>query len=259
MKAGFLWATETDIVGCYQSFDGNGITDVIPFPKKVVRCVLTAGCLNIAPPTYIPHIFGAAGTEEEGKALLAKYLADARQGIPQGSAASPLLTEMLLAPLLSQLPAGSEVAGYVDNFLVLAKDQETAVATTSAFGSALKAHPAGQLTPKIKIFAPGGPIAFLGHHLTAHDGMIETKPSPSNRKKFERALNKGLANLKRTTSPAARSRIKYGLQRYVSSWCGAFRLLSWHPGVRRRMAVENRNGEPRYIIGILIWRTPHVC
>jgi len=77
MKAGFLWATETDIVGCYQSFDGNGITDVIPFPKKVVRCVLTAGCLNIAPPTYIPHIFGAAGTEEEGKALLAKYLADA--------------------------------------------------------------------------------------------------------------------------------------------------------------------------------------
>jgi hypothetical protein len=48
-----------------------------------------------------------------------------------GSAASPLLAEMVLAPLLSQLPSGSEVAGYVDNFLILAKDKDAAVATTS--------------------------------------------------------------------------------------------------------------------------------
>ncbi len=43
VKDGFLWATEIDIKNCYQSFDGNRIEDMIPFPKKVVEHVLTAG------------------------------------------------------------------------------------------------------------------------------------------------------------------------------------------------------------------------
>jgi hypothetical protein len=226
MKAGFVHATETDIKACYQSFDGDRITKLIPFPKKVVDSVLTTGCLNIVPPTHHPHIFGPADTEK-AKVLLAKCLADARQGIPQGSAASPLLAEMLLAPLLSQLPTGSEVAGYVDNFLILAEDQDAAVATTSTLGSALKAHLAGQLTPKIKSFPPGGPVEFLGHHLTARQGLLEIEPSPSNRKKFKRRLNRGLAYLKRpTTSAAGRSRKVRELKSYLSSWTENFRLCA---------------------------------
>ncbi len=130
---------------------------------------------------------------------------------------------MLLAPLLDQLPVGSEVAGYVDNFLVLAKD--AAVATTSTFGSAVQAHPVGQLTPKIKSFPPGGPVEFLGHRLTARHGVIEIAPTPSNRKKFESELNRGLSYLKRpTTSPAARARKVRELKRDLSSWTENFRL-----------------------------------
>jgi hypothetical protein len=132
---------------------------------------------------------------------------------------------MLLAPLLSQLPSGSEVAGYVDNFLILAKDKDAAVATTSTFGSALKAHPAGQLTPKTKSFPPGGPVEFLGHCLTAPHGRVETEPSPSNRKKLKRKLNRGLAYLKRpTTSAAGRARKVRELKRYLESWINTFRL-----------------------------------
>ncbi len=231
MNDGYLWATEIDIKDCYQSFDGNRIADVTPIPKKVVEGVLISRNLNIVtvPGVTVPcthHvIIGPADTEEKAKLLFAKYLADARQGIPQGSAASPLLAEMLLAPLLDQLPVGSEVAGYVDNFLVLAKDKGAAAATTSTFGSALLAHPVGQLTPKIKSFPLGGPIESLGHRLTARHGVIEVEPSPSNRKKFERTLNRGLAYLKRpTTSPASRARKVRELKRDLRSWTENFRL-----------------------------------
>ena len=95
----------------------------------------------------------------------------------------------------------------------------------STFGSALKAHPAGQLTPKIKSFPPGGPVEFLGHHLTARHGTVEIEPSPSNWKKLKRKLNRGLAYLKRpTTSAAGRSRKVRELKSYLSSWTENFRL-----------------------------------
>jgi hypothetical protein len=224
MKAGFVCATEIDIQRCFQSFDGDRITKLIPFPKKVVKHVLTGRYLNITLPTHHHHILGPADTEK-AKVLLEQCLAAARQGMPQGSAASPLLAEMLLAPLLSQLPHGSEMAGYVDNFLLLAKDQGAAVATTSTFGSALEAHPAGQLTPRIKSFPLGGPVGFLGHHLTARHGTVEIEPSLSNRKKLKRKLNRGLAYLKRPTTPAAgRAQKVRELKRYLNTWTKNFRL-----------------------------------
>src|SRR6266542_2348573 len=76
--------------------------------------------------SHAPH-FGPAG----GLGILgAEVLAEARQGIPQGSAASPLLAEMLLASALRQLPTGGEVFAYLDNFLVMAKSEQDAVSMT---------------------------------------------------------------------------------------------------------------------------------
>ncbi len=55
--------------------------------------------------------------------------------------------------------------------------------------------------------------------------MIEIAPTPSNRKKFESELNRGLSYLKRpTTSPAARARKVRELKRDLSSWTENFRL-----------------------------------
>jgi Reverse transcriptase (RNA-dependent DNA polymerase) len=64
------------------------------------------------------------------------YLAAARRGIPQGSAASPLLAEMLLAPLLFQVPEGGKVVvvAYADNILVMAKTASDADAMTESLG-----------------------------------------------------------------------------------------------------------------------------
>ena len=135
-----------------------------------------------------------------------EYLAAARRGIPQGSAASPLLAEMLLAPLLFPVPAGDQVAvvAYADNILVMAKTASDADAMTNSLGLALKKHPAGQLSPKIKLFPTGGPIDFLGHRLTAHADEVHVQPTPQNREKFEGRMRKGLARLRKAAATPAR-------------------------------------------------------
>jgi hypothetical protein len=228
MKAGNLWAREIDIKDFYPSFDGNKLVDLISVPKRVVERVLISEHLNIVPGTphhtaaYLSN--GAADTHQGGVSPLEQYLADARRGIPQGSSVSPILAEMLLVPVLHQVPAGGEVVAYADNILVISKNEGDAVSMTESLGIALKTHPAGQLWPKIKSFPPSDPIEFLGHRLTTDDGGLRIQPTAHNREKFERKMNGGLARLKGSTlSPAARHRIVRKLKSDLSSHAANFR------------------------------------
>ena len=155
-----------------------------------------------------------------------EYLAAARRGIPQGSAASPLLAEMLLAPLLFPVPAGDQVAvvAYADNILVMAKTASDVDAMTNSLGLALKKHPAGQLSPKIKLFPTGGPIDFLGHRLTAHADEVHVQPTPQNREKFEGRMRKGLARLRKAAAtPARRDKLARDLKSDLSSHASNFK------------------------------------
>src|SRR6266700_5890054 len=150
--------------------------------------VMLSEHLAILPGKSLHHTtascIGPADTDQGELAPLEKYLADARRGIPQGSAASPILAEMLLAPLLFQVPTGGEVVAYAANILVMTKTESVAVGMTESLRIALKKHPAGQLWPKIKSFPPGGPIEFLGH-LTAGDDGLRIQPTAENRQEFE--------------------------------------------------------------------------
>ena len=242
MRDGHLWAVEIDIANCFASFDGTKVADLLPFPKEVTEGVLLSRGLNLVPGNlwdlsgekpggvhhdhhgapHAPH-FGPAG----GLGILgAKVLAEARRGIPQGSAASPVLAEMLLALQLEQLPNLGQVFGYADNFLIMAKSEDDVASMAKALGCALKAHPAGPLRPKIRgLFRAGEPIKFLGHRLTLHEGMVLIEPSPLNRQEFEAKMNKELFCLNgKSLSPAARARKIRELRRYVCSWTAAFKL-----------------------------------
>jgi hypothetical protein len=242
MKDGHLWAVEVDVEKCFASFDGTKVADLLPFPKEVTERVALSRHLNLVPgnllelfggvsggvhdgvPYGVPHThFGPAG----GLGILgAKALAEARQGIPQGSAASPILAETLLALPLKQLPNLGQVFGYLDNFLIMAKSEDDAVSMAKALGCALKAHLAGPLRPKLKgCFRAGEPIEFLGHRLTAQHGTVIIEPSPANREEFETETNAALARIKgEALSPAVRARKIRELERYVRSWTAAFKL-----------------------------------
>jgi Reverse transcriptase (RNA-dependent DNA polymerase) len=227
IKAGYVYAREIDITNFYGSFDGNNLVDLVPVQKKVIERVLLAEHLNIVPsvPHHILSSFGPADTDEGESVSLKKYLADARRGIPQGSAASALLAEMLLAPQLSQIPTAGRVVAYADNILVLAKSESDADAITESLGLALKKHPAGHLWPKIKSFPVGGPIDFLGHRLTVHGDEVRAEPGPENKETFERRMNARLARLRKSiVVPADRNRTVRHLKGDLSSHASNFRL-----------------------------------
>jgi hypothetical protein len=236
MQDGYVWAVEIDIENCFLSFDADEVAGHLPLPKEVTERVLLSRHLKLVPgnlldllggvsggvhedvPYGVPHTphFGPAG----GLGILgAKVLAEARQGIPQGSAASPLVAEMLLSLSLKQLPNMGRVFGYVDNFLIMAKSEADAVSMAKALGCALEAHPAGPLRPKLKgYFCAGQPIDFLGHRHTPHQQTVLIEPHPSNRKEFEDKVKNELSCLHgKSLSSTARARKLRELEAYVRS------------------------------------------
>jgi hypothetical protein len=161
MKSGPVCAIEVDIKDCYSSFDGKKLQSLIPLPKEVTQRVITSKYLHLIGGNA-HDLFGPADGEEWEPILLNDVLADARRGIPQGSAVSPLVTEMVLAASLKQIPILGSVFAYADNTLLMAKNESDAVSMSKALWSALDAHPVGRLRPKFKAFGAGQPIDFLG-------------------------------------------------------------------------------------------------
>ena len=243
MKAGNVHASEIDINNFYASFDGNKLVELVPVQKRVIMRVMLSEHLAILPGKSLHHTtascIGPADTDQGELAPLEKYLADARRGIPQGSAASPILAEMLLAPLLFQVPTGGEVVAYADNILVMTKTESVAVAMTESLRIALKKHPAGQLWPKIKSFPQGGPIEFLGHRLLTDDGGLRIQPTAENREKFEGRMNRGLAHLKGSSlSASARRRIVRELKSDLSSHVSNFRRCDGMQSYRQHWSAR---------------------
>jgi hypothetical protein len=227
MSEGPVWAIELDVKDCYPSFDGKKLPSLIPLPKEVTDHVIVSEYLHLVPGNIGYH-FGPTGVDDPGLPWeLEKTLVDARRGIPQGSAASPLVAESMLAIALRQIPDGvghRVVVG--DNCLVVAKEEGDVVQIVKALGGALEHHPAGRFWPKIKSFRPGETISFLGHSFTPQaGGKIRITPSPKNREKFEATVTAGLKQLQFSKlSQRDRKREYRDLQRYVRSWAAAFSL-----------------------------------
>src|SRR5262249_30646155 len=135
--------------------------------------------------THICDCFGPADGHEQSMKLTTALAAAARRGIPQGSAVSPIVAEIVLALSLNSVPTLGTVFAYADNILLLAASKSNAVAMKKALWSALEGHPVRRLQPKAKFFAVGEPIDFLGHRLASANGKVHIAPTPHNQQKFE--------------------------------------------------------------------------
>ena len=223
---GYGWAVESDIANCYASFDGEKAAERLPLPKKVTRNVLLSATLHYS----LSHnsIFGPADPGDDDEVIFAELFADARRGFPQGSAASPFAVEMLLAPLFYQLPLGGGSIGYADNFLAMAREERDVVSMTTAFWSALRAHPAGQFGPKEpKSYQPGQAIEFLGHSFRRTGGSVRIDPTNENLVNFKCQMNRALRQIHRLSEDPYRATSRAReLRRYVRSWTAAFGLCT---------------------------------
>ncbi len=217
-----MWAIESDIRHCYPSIDGQKIGGLLPIPEQVTRSVLLGGSLNLSICSKLSFNLAYPGADEH---YYATEFATARRGLPQGSAASPLVAEMLLAPLLADLPTCGAWIGYADNFLAMGKSEEDVVSMTSAFWGAVKAHPAGPLRLKPPFCTSRGvPFDFLGHRLRPLDGQVQILPSPENLAKFKAKFAFGLRSIH-----MCKGNHQYPAQRlklYVRSWTSTFRACA---------------------------------
>jgi hypothetical protein len=218
---------EIDIANCFPSFTGTNLEQFIPVQKEVIANVIMASHLNVTPGHSLLYHFGPgiAGEDDPGDPVaFSKALSDARRGIPQGSAVASIAVEMLLAEPLKSLPGEARVVCYADNMLVMAKSEEDAVSITKALCSALLAHPAGHLKPKVKsLSTPGQPFEFLGHQITWVKTSVSIAPSAENEAEFASRFKKGLAAIRKPEySSAKRKIIASDLRSYVSSWTANF-------------------------------------
>jgi hypothetical protein len=226
---GYVYVAEVDIKNCYPSFNREGITTVLPVPKEIVNKVLTSHCLNIVlgNPKDI-YQFSTVGSKEEAddiREFSEPLLAEARQGIPQGSAVSPVVAELVLAPIVVDLPEFGRVVNYADNFLVMAKSEPDAVSMLKALRSAFKANPVGPLTLKVDpVTEAGAGFDFLGYEFRKSGNYAHCQPSQKNHARFKNKWDR----LHRCV-PASESENECNahlaqLRKHTLSWANSFPL-----------------------------------
>jgi hypothetical protein len=192
----------------------------------VTEHVLTSQYLHLTGGNLHDLFVGSADGEDQDSVFVVDALADARLGIPQGSAVSTLVAEIMLAFALRQVPKIGTLLGYADNNLVTSKSKCDAVSMLKALWSACQAHPVGRLRPTMKAFDAGAPIDFLGHRLTPNGGMVHTAPNPRNEAEFEGTMAGVIRRLKKPQSASQKTRMVLDAARYVRSWTAAFSLCA---------------------------------
>ncbi len=184
--------------------------------------------------------------------LTADYLAEARQGIPdggiaQGSACSSLVAEILLRSVIEQLPNLGVVVNFADDFALFASSGEELALMSKALRSAFEAHPAARFRVKQTIYRPGETIPFLGYTLSPTSDHVAITPQMKNLKKFQGEFRRRVKKIKAKTSPIKRRKLIRLHRQYVRSWHASFPL--WNEGSAHRDKYLDRikqlkNGNP---------------
>ncbi len=230
LAAGFCFGAHIDISDCYPSFDGEVVPDLLPLPEEVTRNVLLARHLNMSLGnlTHALGLEGASADSVKDYADIADaYLPEARRGIPQGSAVSPLVIDLLLAPAIPELSGNGTVVVYADDFLVMAREENDAASILTALDDALIGHPAGPLRPRIvaELRPSTTEFEFLGYVFRRNGGEVSVAPSSKNLGKFKYKFSKGLERATRSENLMAKKHRELNhLRRYVRSWTAAFSL-----------------------------------
>ena len=164
---------------------------------------------------------------------IADFMAQARQGIPQGSAVSPLVAEVVLAPVFTALPDGVRVINYADNFLILAPSEAETCSIIDALRSACKSLPAGPLRLAAKEPQPSSEeFDFLGYSLRVQEGSASIRPSNGNLERFNHIADDYEDDLLEGVGDG--DELFKEAERFVRSWSAAFHRWSYS-GVNRAM------------------------
>lgn len=164
---------KADISNCYGSFDPEVVARALPIPEVVTRnVVLCEG--------YIPY--------GDVPVSLLRHRGGGFSGIPGGSACSPMVAEIILAPLIEyvrhalvELGISGEIFVYADDFVVATDTREDAYAIERVLRDGLATVSAGSLrlgTSEVRSVDEG--FRFLGvwFERNAYGGVEATHLKP---------------------------------------------------------------------------------
>lgn len=168
LKQGFNYVVDADIKGFFDNI-----------PHELIMAEVAS---EIADGTILGLIerFLKSGVMEEGQ------LRPTTKGTPQGGVISPLLANIVLNPLDHELErAGYKFVRYADDFIILCKTEQQAIAALNFAKNILEEQMGLELSPeKTKIVQAKDGFDFLGFHLT-HRGITIREKSVE---KFKEAV-----------------------------------------------------------------------
>ncbi len=147
-----------------------------------------------------------------------------RRGIYQGSAASPLVNETLLAWAIRELPEGTPVVAYIDDIVVFTGTKGEARAVARTLLSAFERHPAGPIRLKTcEVVRVRDGFDFVGYNYSVGRGQVRVVPAPRNLEKFEDRLDDLCADIDEKLEDGENfERELETAYKYVESWAAAF-------------------------------------
>ncbi|WP_342162125.1 reverse transcriptase domain-containing protein [Methylobacterium sp. SD21] len=203
------YAVELDVQNCFGSIRVDWLKEHLPLPPEVTQAVCAADQINLI--ALDIH----AGT-----------CPTSRQGLPQGSAVSPIIAEYVLACVLKEVPEGVAFEAYVDNIFVSAPDEIGARQHQQTLERLFEAHPAGLL--RVHSTGPQGirnGLPALGYVLRLVRRRVRIEIGYGRE---EDILHKIEALWDRGDISSEERKIR--ADRIISGWCAAHAL--WK-GVRR--------------------------
>ena len=217
VRSGADFAVATDIRDYFPSLGANQLGKILQLPKEVIEHVLVSGGLNLqSKDPWIHHCC----ISKEFDAVSGGCIEKARRGIPQGSAASSVVAEIVLASVIAEIPKYGIVINFADDLVVLVDHPDKAASMRTALNKALQAAPVGPLTPKtLETFGPGDSFDYLGYRVTLLENDCRLEPSAYNVARFKKEFPARVAKAEKQGIHEARA-----LHRYVNGWTSAFHL-----------------------------------
>jgi hypothetical protein len=189
LAAGHVHLARLDITDFYPSFEFEKLVNELPLPPEVVENVVVGRHMKVEmDQEFINHINMASLPHSINDLLL-----QARLGIPQGSACSPIVSSYCVSRLIWTMwfPTMSPepLINYADDFLLPSSSEKLLDKAAGALTKAMAYLPGGhfELKPEVKGDAADG-FDFLGHDFQIVDGKLTTSPTQSNREAFWETL-----------------------------------------------------------------------
>jgi len=207
-----------DIKNFFGSLNCAAMSTILRIPRTVCEDILTIPFAGRSLNSYIQE--GRRSNRSIGSGTINRPPTQSPigySGLPQGSAASPIVATLLLGDLGHLVPEGVELLAYRDDLIIVARRQLEVRTAISSLEGFLRDHPAGPLELGYRSthqISQG--VSFLGHHFKSKAGKLKVIPAGKGVRGFRPKLVECILTDIHNGTPPTKS------LNYIRSWLAQY-------------------------------------